>query len=101
MTNLKNQPPLPEGNEAKTSNYTVPPGEEDFIHAQIIREEYDPKTGKPLFQPNIQKWNPQEWQGFLRHPHGYVVQELLHVPKGTPRTLEALKAQEEKAKKGK
>lgn len=60
--------------------YQVPKGEEGLVHARIIREEYDPKTGKPLFKAFVQKWNPAEWANFLRAPHGYTVQEVLHDP---------------------
>lgn len=80
--------------------YKVPENETGDVHALIVREEYDPTTGKPLFEPYVQKWNPQEWKYFLRAPNGFTVKEVLHAPAGTPKTLAALEAQEAKAKKG-
>lgn len=62
----------------------MPKGEEAFVHAVVWKKEFDRNTGEPKFKPFKQKYSPQEWIYFLRYPHGFVVNELLHLPEGSP-----------------
>lgn len=62
------------------SQYKVPENEKDVYHVRLVREEFDPKTGKPLFQPFVQKYTPHEYAILLRFPGGYKIQEVLHDP---------------------
>jgi hypothetical protein len=62
------------------SKYKVPDNEKDVYHVQVTRNEFDPATGKPLFQPFVQKYTPDEFKIFKQFPHGYAIEEVLHDP---------------------
>ena len=92
-------------------NYIVPKGEERFYHAIIEVVQYDPKTGKKLSRPRLQKFGKKTFetnvQASLRK-QGYNV-TILHDPNtwiAEQQTLAAAKAKadaeaKEKAEKEK
>lgn len=63
-------------------NYVVPKGEEKDYHTVIEVEQYDPKTGKKISRPRVQKFGrktfEQSVQASLRK-QGYVI-NILHDP---------------------
>lgn len=63
-------------------NYIVPQGEEMTVHAKIEVRQFDPKTGKRISTPRIQKFGMKEWQSVMQsslRKQGYTV-EILHDP---------------------
>lgn len=63
-------------------NYKVPKGEERFYHAVIEVEQFDPKTGKKLSKPRVQKFGRKTWEGGVRESlrkQGYKI-TILHNP---------------------
>lgn len=63
-------------------NYIVPKGEELTVHAKVEVRQFDPKTGKRISTPRIQKFGMKEWQGVVQsslRKQGYTV-EILHDP---------------------
>lgn len=63
-------------------NYIVPKGEERFYHAVIEVVQFDPKTGKKLSKPRVQKFGRKTWEGGVRdslRKQGYTI-TILHNP---------------------
>lgn len=68
--------------EITADNYIVPQGEEMTVHAKIEVRQFDPKTGKRISTPRIQKFGMKEWQSVMQsslRKQGYTV-EILHDP---------------------
>lgn len=64
------------------ANYEVKKGEEGYVHLEIQRKEFDPKTGKPLFKPYNHVVTPREFENFLNHPAGMTINKIHHLPEG-------------------
>ena len=64
------QSPKPEGKV-----YTVPGNERDLYHVLMDRKEYNPATGKPIFKPFVQKYDPKIWKSIhdVLVAQGYVM----------------------------
>ena len=63
-------------------NYQVPKGEERFYHVVIEVVQFDPKTGKKLSKPRVQKFGRKTWEGGVRESlrkQGYTI-TVLHNP---------------------
>lgn len=76
-------------------NYIVPAGEEKVYHAVIEVEQYDPRTGKKLSKPRVQKFGKKMYDSLVRDvlsQQGWTI-KILHDP------TEWLAAQREKAAK--
>lgn len=67
--------------EPKKAKYEVPKGEEHLVHARLIKKEFNKDTGEPLFAPFNQKYTIGEYENFLKYPHGFSVEEVLHDPR--------------------
>ncbi len=57
-------------------------GEENHVHLEIIKAEFDPKTGKQKFSPFTQVFNKEEFKAFLQFPNGMGLIKVLHLPEG-------------------
>ena len=78
-------------------NYIVPKGEEKSYHAVIEVVQYDPKTGKKLSKPRVQKFGKKQFETNVLNSlrkQGYTI-TILHDPN------EWIKEQQEKAAKAK
>lgn len=78
-------------------NYIVPKGEEKDYHAVIEVVQYDPKTGKKLSKPRVQKFGKKTFETSVRsslQKQGYAI-TILHDPN------EWLKEQAEKREQAK
>lgn len=78
-------------------NYIVPRGEEQSYHAVIEVVQYDPKTGKKLSKPRVQKFGKKQFETNVLNclkKQGYKV-TILHDPN------EWIKEQQEKSAKAK
>lgn len=62
------------------AKYVVPDKERHLWHLELVRKEFDQKTGKPLFKPFIQKFTPDEKKMIEDHPGGYTILTVLHDP---------------------
>lgn len=74
-------------------NYVVPKGEEKDYHAIIEVVQYDPKTGKKISKPRVQKFGRKTFETHVLaslRKQGYTI-KILHDPN------EWLKAQQAKA----
>ena len=74
-------------------NYIVPKGEERFYHAVIEVKQFDPKTGKRISRPRIQKFGKKMFETIVNESlrkQGYEI-VILHDPN------EWIKEQQEKA----
>ena len=63
-------------------NYIVPKGEERSYHAVIEVVQYDPKTGKKLSKPRVQKFGKKTFESHVQESlrkQGYTV-TILHDP---------------------
>lgn len=84
-------------NEALTpETYVVPKGEEKFYHALIEVKQFDPKTGKRISRPRVQKFGKKIFDRVVRDAlmkQGYEV-TILHNP------TEWLKAEAERKAAG-
>ena len=63
-------------------NYIVPPGEEKDYHAVIEVVQFDPKTGKRLSRPRVQKFGKKIFEAHVAdslRKQGYTV-TILHDP---------------------
>lgn len=63
-------------------NYIVPKGEERAYHAVIEVVQYDPKTGKKLSKPRVQKFGKKSFEATIQaslRKQGYTV-TILHDP---------------------
>lgn len=68
--------------EVTAENYLVPKGEERTYHVKIEVKQFDPKTGKRISMPRIQKFGKKIWQSNIRlslRKQGYDF-EILHDP---------------------
>ena len=76
--------------EVNAANYIVPQGEEGTYHVRQEITSFDPKTGKRLSQPRIQKYGPKEFKQIasILKQQGYEI-TILHDP------TDFLKKQEE------
>lgn len=76
--------------EVNAANYIVPQGEEGTYHVRQEITSFDPKTGKRLSQPRIQKYGPKEYKQIVSilKQQGYEI-TILHDP------TDFLKKQEE------
>ena len=78
-------------------NYIVPKGEEKSYHAVIEVVQFDPKTGKRLSKPRVQKFGKKMFESSVLQSlrkQGYTV-NILHDPNAW------IKEQQEKAAKAK
>ena len=78
-------------------NYIVPKGEEKSYHAVIEVVQYDPKTGKKLSKPRVQKFGKKQFETNVLNSlrkQGYTI-TILHDPNAW------IKEQQEKAAKNK
>ena len=78
-------------------NYIVPKGEEKSYHAVIEVVQYDPKTGKKLSKPRVQKFGKKQFETNVLNSlrkQGYTI-TILHDPN------EWIKEQQENAAKAK
>ena len=78
-------------------NYIVPRGEERSYHAVIEVVQYDPKTGKKLSKPRVQKFGKKQFEANVLNSlrkQGYTI-TILHDPNAW------IKEQQEKATKAK
>ena len=92
-------------------NYIVPKGEERSYHAVIEVVQYDPKTGRKLSKPSVQKFGKKQFEANVLNSlrkQGYIV-TILHDPNAwikeqqelaakTKAEREAAKAKAEKEK---
>ena len=79
-------------------NYIVPKGEERAYHAIIEVRQHDPKTGKRISQPRIQKFGKKIFESHVRASllkQGYTV-TILHDPNDWIKE-QAAKAEQAKA----
>lgn len=68
--------------DVTAENYLVPKGEERTYHVRIEVKQFDPKTGKRISTPRIQKFGKKIWQNNIRlslRKQGYEF-EILHDP---------------------
>jgi hypothetical protein len=77
--------------EVTAENYIVPKGEEGTYHCRIEQTQFNPRNGKRVSRPRIQKFDAKMYPSILRNLklQGWDV-EVLHDP------TEFLKEQEEK-----
>ena len=78
-------------------NYLVPKGEEKDYHAVIEVVQFDPKTGKKLSKPRVQKFGKKQFETNVLNSlrkQGYTI-TVLHDPNAW------IKEQQEKAAKNK
>lgn len=74
-------------------------GSEDRVHLEIVKNEFDPATGKALHKPIIHITDPTAYYQFLKHPHGNTIKEVLHLPDKVKTPEEFYKDEDEKEKK--
>lgn len=87
-------------------NYIVPKGEEKSYHCVIEVVQYDPKTGKKISRPRVQKFGRKSFETSIRsslQKQGYTV-TVLHDPTAwlaeqREKAAEIAKARAEEAKK--
>lgn len=77
--------------EVTAENYIVPHGEEGTYHCRIEQKQFDPRSGKRLSKPRIQKFDAKMYPAIARNlrQQGWDI-EVLHDP------TEILKEQEAK-----
>lgn len=86
--------------ELTAENYAVPAGEERFYHCVIEVVQFDPKTGKRISKPRVQKFGKKSFETSIYKTlkkQGYAI-TILHDPKGWEQKLAEKKAAAEKAK---
>ena len=71
--------------------YKAPKGEENFVHLEVLKKEFDRATGKLKFEPYKQILSVKEYESFLRFPNGLCITNILHLPKDAkePKDYEA------------
>lgn len=70
--------------ELTAENYVVPAGEERFYHCIIEVVQFDPKTGKRISKPRVQKFGKKSFETSIYKTlkkQGYAI-TILHDPKG-------------------
>lgn len=75
----------------------MPEGEEELVHVQLWKKEFDRDTGEPLFKPFDQKYSKNEWKAFLAYPNGFTVKQVYHLPKGAQEIKKAVEEAKGKA----
>ena len=86
--------------ELTPDTYKVPAGEERLYHCIIEVVQYDPKTGKKISKPRVQKFGRKTFETTVYKTlkkQGYAI-TILHDPKGIEETAAKKKAENEKAK---
>lgn len=81
-------------------NYIVPKGEEKDYHAVIEVKQFDPKTGKRLSKPRVQKFGRKMFENHVHaslRKQGYDIL-ILHDPNNWIKEQQAIAAQNAKAK---
>lgn len=53
--------------EVTAENYIVPEKERDLWHCVIEIKQFDPKTGRRISRPRVQKFNDKIWQTLMRN----------------------------------
>lgn len=79
-------------------NYIVPKGEEKYYHAVIEVRQFDPKTGKRLSTPRVQKFGKKAFETHVQaslRKQGYTI-TILHDPNAWVKE-QAAKAEQAKA----
>jgi hypothetical protein len=86
--------------ELTAENYRVPAGEEKLYHCVIEVVQFDPKTGKRLSTPRVQKFGRKTFETLVYKTlkkQGYEV-KILHNPTGWEETAAKRRAEADKAK---
>lgn len=81
--------------EVTAANYIVPAGEENAYHVLQDIPRYDPRTGKPLSTPRIQKYGAREFKDLSRNlkQQGYELTILYDPTEYLHKQAEELEAQ--------
>lgn len=81
--------------EVTAANYIVPAGEENAYHVLQDIPRYDPRTGKPLSTPRIQKYGAREFKDLSRNlkQQGYELTILYDPTEYLRKQAEELEAQ--------
>ena len=79
--------------------FKIKKGEENHVHLEIIKAEFNPKTGKQKFKPFMQTFTPKEYKSFLEYPNGMGVIKIHHLPEGV-KDIESLRKEYSDKKKG-
>ena len=80
-------------------NYIVPKGEERAYHAVIEVKQFDPKTGKRISQPRVQKFGKKSFESHIAdslRKQGYDIL-ILHDPNAWIKEQQAKATEREKA----
>ena len=82
--------------EVTAANYIVPQGEEGTYHCRIEQTQFNPRNGKRLSVPRIQKFNAKMWPTIQRNLklQGWDI-DILHDPTDYLRKQEELAQQTE------
>ena len=86
--------------ELTAKNYRVPAGEEKLYHCVIEVVQFDPKTGKKLSTPRVQKFGRKSFETLVYKTlkkQGYEI-KILHNPTGWEETAAKRRAEADKAK---
>ena len=86
--------------ELTAENYRVPAGEEKLYHCVIEVVQFDPKTGKRLSTPRVQKFGRKTSETLVYKTlkkQGYEI-KILHNPTGWEETAAKRRAEADKAK---
>lgn len=86
--------------ELTAENYRVPAGEEKLYHCVIEVVQFDPKTGKRLSTPRVQKFGRKTFETLVYKTlkkQGYEI-KILHNPTGWEETAAKRRAEADKAK---
>lgn len=89
---------MPRPAKESSNNYEVPKGEEDYVHIEIHKKEFDPLTGQAVHKPFIHKTTQVGYLQFLKTNKEYSIEKVLHLPDGV-KTPEQFYAVEEKRAK--
>jgi len=65
----------------KMAVYKPKKAEDGYIHFKLQNREFDRKTGKPKFKPQLYIANPKDVRIFFENPNGLSILEVLHAPK--------------------
>lgn len=82
--------------EVTAENYIVPRGEEDTYHCRIEQKQFDPRSGKRLSRPRIQKFGAKMYPAIARNlrQQGWDI-EVLHDPTDFLKEQEAKRQERE------
>lgn len=87
--------------QVTAENYIVPQGEQFVYHVKQEVTQFNPKTGKRISTPRIQKYGRKIWESVVRDSlmqQGYTI-EILHNPTQYIAEQEAKRAQSKAAAK--